>query len=211
VEQATRPETFSGYYRSSPQTLNFCAVHGSTDCAAAPINQIPSLVANVMTNPVALISRDEASGEAYLAASDESGYALPVTVDASTSKLSFVGQTSPATLWNDDACTTRLYVDEAGSFEKSSSAGTMGGKPLSGSLAVTLSLTRTLDGDCSASLQAMKSCYENEAQCGGTDSADNASLHAGVADFFDPYLQAGVLNAADIPSLTVLAYEIQYQ
>jgi hypothetical protein len=211
VEEAVRPRGYSGYYRTAPQTLTFCSIHSSTDCAQAPVNQIPSLIANVMTNPIALISRDDTGSSAYLAASDESGFALPTLVDVASSSLSYVGQTSPVALWDDPACTTRLYVDEAGSFTQSTSAGTLAGKPLSGTLAITLSITRTIDGNCTASLTAMKSCYENESQCGGADSAENANLHEAVVAFFDPFIQAGVLPAANLTQASVLAYEVRYE
>ncbi|MEK6706644.1 MAG: hypothetical protein AABZ06_12740, partial [Bdellovibrionota bacterium] len=100
VEQAVNenPDTTSGYYKSLPQTLKFCATHATTKCSNLGSNHIPEIISKVMSYPVALVVKELETGKAYLASVFESGGALPVFVTKDLS-LSYLGSTPPETLW----------------------------------------------------------------------------------------------------------------
>jgi hypothetical protein len=207
---AATADPISGYYETEASALAFCAVGTATNCVSAALTEIPSLVKAVVTNPVILYLTDASTGEGYLVASDGSDYSLPTSF-SSTSLISYSGSTSADTLWDDAACTTSIHIEESGSISKTASASeTSTGLPLSGSVSLTLSFIQSFDGDCSPSLTAMKACLEDPAQCGGATSEEDAQYQEAVQNFFAPYVNSGAMTAADIPTLSSIAYEVTF-
>ncbi len=207
--QPSEPQV-SGYFQSQPQSLTFYTTHTTSQQTSAPVNQIPAQVALVMTNPVAFILDDPATGASYLAASDASGYALPIYYDPGEA-LSYVGSTSPQVLWEDAACTTMLQVEESGQLTRFTSPQVLGDFQTVGRVRATIRITRVIEGTCAATLTALANCYGDLAQCGGSSPSENAALQASVIDFFAPYITAGTMTAADIPNVQGMAYEARYE
>lgn len=210
VEAQPSPAQVSGYFQSQPQSLTFSTTHTTSQQVSAPVNQIPSQVSFVMTNPVAFILDDAASGASYLAASDGSGYALPIYYDAGE-VLSYVGSTSPQILWEDPACTTLLQVEESGKLTRFASSQEFLGFPTVGRASVTIRITRVIEGTCGPTMTALANCYGDVDQCGGSSPAENADLQESVVSFFTPYITAGTMTAADIPNVQGMAYEARYE
>jgi hypothetical protein len=211
VEEAAQPSTINGYYITAAQSLIYCASHGTTVCQGAHLSKVPWDVAAVMTNPVALLMKDSSTGAGYLAASDESGYALQTFISEATGQLSLISSTSKATLWTDPACQTQIFLEETGSFAKQEGLTSTTGLPISGTLSLTLQMVRTFTGDCTSTLAELQACYSSAAACGGTSESENEALHQSVAGLFAPYIEAGAMSTGDIPTLTSLAYEVSYQ
>lgn len=210
VESQPSPAQVSGYFQSQPQSLTFYTTHTSSQTASAPVNQIPAQVALVMTNPVAFILDDAATGAAYLAASDSSGYALPIYYNAGET-LSYVGSTSPQVLWEDPACTTLLQVEESGKLTRFGEPQTFLDFPTVGRAAATIRITRVIEGTCGPTMAELAGCYGDANACGGSSPEENADLQASVIDFFAPYIAAGTMTAADIPDVQGMAYEARYE
>jgi hypothetical protein len=211
VETPPDPDQISGYYATSPQSLTFCASHGTTSCAPAAPNLVPDTLADAMSNPVALILQDLESGSAYLASTAGTGAALPVFASPD-GVLSFLGSTGKETLWRDPACTTQLFIEEDGTWTKSANAGTSAsGKPLSGRVQLRIQIIRTIDGTCGPTLQEIADCYANASLCGGADATENAELQAAVQYLFNDYIQSGTMASTDIPNVSALAYEVSYE
>lgn len=74
--------------------------------------------------------------------------------------------------------------------------------------------------DCETALTHISNCYANATDCDSTSGtvADNDAIQAGYQTIFGPWIEAQVITAAEIGSLTPdnttsgsLSYEIEYQ
>jgi hypothetical protein len=206
-------DEITGYYETQAQSLQFCVTtnNNGTVCQSAPANQTPATVSSVMTDPVGLALQDESTGYSYLVANANSSNnsAIPIYADKS-GEVSFVGNTTADTLFQDDQCTGQLFIEEEGSFKRVNPYSFQGFTTY-GRLSVNISMITEVRGTCAASLQAMQNCYNDVNQCGMSTLAENASEQAYVQGVFGPYIQAGVMTSADILNVTDLAYEVLYQ
>lgn len=212
IEQAKQKLTIT-YYETAPQLLEFCADvqdAAGTHCVPAATNLIPSDVALTFTNPVALLQDNETLDAAF-AGLQQSGYQLPTNIDANGG-VSYLGFTPASVLWDTNACSTRLSVEETGKTVASSGPFTSGSKlTLSGRLQLTVSVIRTFDGDCAKSLKKMYECYLGINQCGGSSDSSNQQLQNFVKEVFDDWIRAGAMTAADIMTAGKVAYKVSYQ
>ena len=211
IERPSNPDTISGYYQTQPQTLQFCATHTTTKCNEVITNQIPQLISQVMSNPVALVMQDLSTGDAVLVAPKGDGSALPVIVTPKNT-LELNRSTRSSVLWDDRDCTFKIYVIEAGALTKESTPITVGGGlPLSGRVQLDVQILTAFDAKCKASLDKMASCYQDKDTCGGSTDADNKSLQGSVQDLFNPYIEAKVMQVSDIPYISATGYEVLYK
>ncbi len=209
VESSAPSDTISGYYDAQAQSLTFCASHGTTNCQAAATNLVPALIAEELTNPTVLIVTDKVSGSAYFTSNARTS--LPVTVDIANKTLRFLGYTGAETLWLDDVCTSRTYLEESGSIQPAPANPVAGTGALTrGKIQLKVQVITTFDGTCGPSLQQMSDCYQDRTTCGGSNDGENRVLQSHVQNIFETYIQANVMSANDIPSMTSVAYEIQY-
>jgi hypothetical protein len=210
---STPPDPVSGYYDANPQTLKFCATHGATQCASANASQVPAFIADEITNPVALILQDASTGDAVFTAPSGGHTALPVWLKDDNVTLYYTNNTSASTLWRNSGCKTTTYLSENGSIVPGGGHAVSGSTRLTqGSITLQIQVTETFDGPaCPSELQSMSNCYQDSTQCGDPDAGRNQQLQAKVQDFFESYIQAGVMAASDIPSVSNIAYEVHYQ
>jgi hypothetical protein len=209
----------SGFYGTSPQTLKFCTTQSAgTVCGNVATNQVPELIAEEMSDPVALILQDGGTGNAYFTAYNGGGQtALPVWVGEDNTTLKFVGSFNPSTLWPGTNCVSRMYLEEEGQVMPGEAADVPGyTSKTRGRVQLQVRITEVFDdylagNSCVAALQAMSDCYQNSAQCGGADSSANENRHEYVQSIFEPYIQAHAMTAADIATTANISYEIQYQ
>jgi len=206
----------SGYYKAGVETLTFCAGSGSSTCQSASVNLLPSLASSVYTNPVIVMLEDPSTGEGYIAASDRSGRAFPILIGADNTTLTYAGATQPETLWFDSACSTQMYLEQSGRLvADSANAGTdLQGLPLSGDIQLQVEVITTFDGDCSASLEAMRVCYLDATQCGSSLPSENEQLQLLAQDYFKKHVDAGVLDLQDpsaFSTLRSISYEVNYR
>lgn len=209
-------DTVTGYYDANPMSLQFCAAVSTTNCVSASTTQIPAFISDNITNPLALILQDEATGEALMTAAVGGQTAIPIWVGADNTELFYANNTSPQILWFDPNCTTRLYLEEEGSIVRSAGhhvEGTNSGQTV-GSLTLSVQVIRSFEGvngACQTELQAMSACYQDINQCGGSTGADNQARQEWVQDLFETYIQAGAMTASDIAQVTGIGYEVHYQ
>lgn len=211
VEQLSQTDKVSGYYETQPQTLKFCATHGSVDCKPATTNKIPGLLSQIFSNPVALILQNPSTGRAAFTRPKGDGSALPVYL-GSDGRLSYLVSTSPQIIWKDRACTGQLFLAESGKILKDTGPYTSGTSlPLSGRIQLQVQVINSFDGNCGPTLTALYRCYLSASQCGGTSPGENQQQQQEVQDLFGPYIDAGAMAPADIPNTSYLAYEVFYQ
>jgi hypothetical protein len=216
VEQATPSEgtvaSYDGYYGLAPQRLTFCADHSSTECAPAAANLIPDMLTSVFTNPVILVQDTEDPSLSWFVSNDENQYSLPTWIGEDLSTISYSGSTTPATLWDDPACTSTLFIDELGERTDEGQGETaVTGEPLSGRIELTVTVIRTFDGDCGSSLAAIQACFDDSTTCGGGSAEEDAAYQADLQALFGPYIDNGTMTGEDIPLLKSIAYEVKYE
>src|SRR4051812_23073058 len=76
VVEQPNPDQTSGYYVTQPQSLTFYVTTSKTEQKSAPVSQVPPLIGEIMTNPVALIVLNLDSGRSVLTPDGKSG--LPI-------------------------------------------------------------------------------------------------------------------------------------
>ncbi len=212
------PDRYSGYYMTQPQTLKFYATTTDTLEKEAATSLIPSEIGQFMTNPVAFLLFDPATGKAGLA--DPQGKsALPTLLKASDHSLSYNGVTSATTYWRDPACQSYLEISEDGSLSPSTSTPTStpstlpteNSLPIAGEIQITIRVTTQFQGNCTPTFLELSQCYQDPTQCGGSSDAENLQIQTVVMNAFAPWIQSQVMTATDIPILTNFAYEVFYQ
>ncbi len=206
----TSSDKVSGFYVAQPQSLKFYATLTSTIEKDAPTDQIPNLLSKYITNPVALILENSATGLAGLT-SPTGTQAFPVLVD-SANHLNYLASTTPQKFWQDANCQKYLQISETGTVTQNPGVTPPIGNTyrLSGSIQLTIQVITQFQGDCSPSFQAMHQCYLDSSQCGGSDPSSNASLQAQAIQIFAPWINSQTIQVSDIPNLTNYAYEVSY-
>lgn len=213
VEQPGNADTITGYYETQAQAMSFCAsLTGGSGllCAAVSTEQIPSMIGQIVTNPVALQLVDPSTGDAYLFAPGGSGSALPTHVDIATRKIDFVGAASPVTHWEDPSCTSQLYLEQLGQVSNGPQ-GNVQGYTTAGRLQLTTGVYYFYSGTCAQSWQEIRDCYGDAGLCGGANATENLAIQENVQALLDPYLDSSLITLSDIPSIEVLGYEVSYQ
>jgi hypothetical protein len=215
VEQVENPDQITGYYANSLDTVTYCAgVAGTPDpvitCKAVPASQVPSDYTLIMSDPVALLVTDLAQGDARLFSKAENGYYLRTKIQNGT-QLGYSITSGPDTFWQDPNCFNYFIDDQVGTLTPTSGQKSAEGIKLKGSLEITFTHSRTIEGSCAATLQTMHDCYFDMAQCGGSSMTENQLIQETFQAFFEPYIAAGAMTAADIPNLVALGYEISYR
>jgi hypothetical protein len=205
-------DPYSGYYVTSPQSLNFLVTTSHTTQKAAPTTQIPTLIAQYMTNPVALILSDVTQNAAILTAPLNTKSALPISIGTDDS-LNYSVVTSESPYWNDTNCLSRVELTETGMVTKDPTIASPTGTtyPISGRIQLKVQVVTQFSGNCIPTFQLIAKCYQDASQCGGTDSASNQALQAPIVTTFDPMIQAQALSVSDIPNIVNYAYEVEYQ
>ncbi len=208
------PDTLSGFYETDPQALKVCATHESTKCADINPGNVPDEIAVYMSNPLYFQVSDPSTGAAFIEDPFGVGYKLHIFVDAQGA-LSYIDWSAPAQLWEDPACTTRMYIEENGQLIPATSTRIVTisnyALKMAGRMDLRLQLIYTYEGECKASLQAMYNCYDDVNQCGASTDSANKSRHANVQSLFNYYIKQGVMEPQDILTLTNVAYDISYQ
>lgn len=201
----------SGYYVAEPQTLKFYATQTNTIEKDASLDQIPALIGQYISNPVALILQDPSTGQAAFT-TPQGSQGFPTNVDSNL-KINFLGTTQPKLFWMDPACKKHLEVSESGQVIRSNQVvAPFGNKlPLAGKIELTIQVIYQFEGDCTASFSAIHLCYLDSNQCGGSDSKTNSQLQAIAVKTFAPWIDSQTIQVSDIPYLTQLSYEVSYQ
>jgi hypothetical protein len=206
VNQPVQSDGVSGYYETQPQTLTLFASTPGEKQASVPVNQVPAMYSQFLTNPVILALSDPATGDAGIFPYPQTdGHGLAVTASTDGS-LSFNPSPISTTLWDDPACTQEATELLTGTFTKTNGPWTSNTPTIPKTGRITLDITYTISivGNCSVSLQAMADCYADQTKCGTHSQSDVAAL-------FGPFISAAVMTSADISKVTGVAYEMTYK
>lgn len=212
------PDQISGYYRTEPRYLSFCAAQtdgGALECAPATLENIPEFLASLMSNPVGILLDDLEGNARIFNPHLDPAPVLPTMVDLSTGELSFSGAATAEPFWkNDETCTRQLFVAEQGQITRYDEPVTESWteKKLYGELAITFSVLDEFAGSgCNSVLQEVAACYEDANGCGGADATENQDLHAYARAIFGDWVNSGALTVGEIPRAEILLYEVSYQ
>lgn len=214
---ATNPDTISGYYSTQAQTLKFfTTVNGQDASADAPVTQIPSSVSAILTNPLWVQLQDPSTGAAQMSSPSDPSQYLAVDFQSDNQTFGINGSYNPATLWTNPGCTIQEYIEVTGRIEPpgdapSSMAFLGTSYEIAGQVSMDVWIEQRISGNCAWSLQAVSACYQDVSQCGGATSQDNQASQEYVQQLFSPYVQAGILTAQDIQTVSDIAFQISYQ
>lgn len=213
VEKAANPDPISGYYETQPQTLQYCASSPKETCKALPTNQLPALMAEVITDPVGFVVGDQASGNATIINAFEkqnpAGLAVELNKDFSISNAGH------KTIKLDSNCVMHHFMEISGNLSQNptTSIKVISGASfrIMGRLALFVRMSQSFEGQCDTVMNLMNMCYEDPSYCWGGGAAANSQAHQEVLSIFDPYVMAGVLDSKAIAGATDLGFEISYE
>lgn len=214
--QVDRPATQSpsvvlDLYETEPASFRFCATTtAGMQCGNMPTDRIGGDIGEVMGNPVGLYIHDPSAQLAFLV--------HPVTRRAievyatQEGSLGYVGENSPVALMSDLSCTRTFSYEINGTVTKYDSPRlNSGGQTVLGRMDVGFLLSHLIQGACDNTLELMRRCYEDEAQCGGAIQSENERRYDEMQSLFSSYIEAGAMTVADIEAIRALQVEIQYQ
>ena len=219
-------DPFSGYYLTEPQSLTFYVTTSSTLQKEAATHFIPAQsgnfspaqLGNFITNPVAFILNDAASGDASItspaALNSGSGPvpALPIYLNTDNT-LEFQGSSSPTTYWKDPACQTFIEITESGTLQQTQNLTPPPGNThhLLGKIQLKVEFVRKFVGNCTATFQTISDCYADATQCTGDKAAQSPAVQQEILNTIDLLVKADALNPKEIPSMSNFAYQVLYQ
>lgn len=202
-EPEPSPPGINGFYRTSPQEFTVCSITDDSNCIATTVDQIPSMVKEIFTDPVIF----QVASSEQAAIFNSSGTAgFPVYYDSSYN-LGLSGSTSPQTLWYNSACKSHLYIAENGKLNRFTSFQQFGLFAISGRLDLVFEAEEAFEGTgCEAELDAMHLCYDNLANCPG-GQADYDYVH----EKFDIFVNNGAITSVNIKNLTSIYYAASFR
>lgn len=205
------PDPITGYYQTQPQSLQFCVTFTSsaTECRNVSTNQVPSLISQVLTQPVALQVTDPNHGEALFFDPFGNGTALPISIDLSNLELSYLGYGNPTPLWSDENCTSQLFIESEGAITKTDPT-EVSGLTTKGRIGLSIEVFEIYQGSCTNDLLEIEDCYSDANQCNGSTSSENAALQESVQNYFNPYIESGAMSSDDISDVSSLGYSVNY-
>jgi len=208
---AKDPAALSGFYKTEAESMSICAKLTGQDwrCANADTSMIPSTIQNILTDPV-YVSANSVKSKAYLVPNSldtSSFFEMSLDSEGALSADPALGESTP--LWTDDACLSQLQLMKEGRLHGSAQS-TEGGFTISGSIDFSATVINQLSGSCEATLDALRSCYEDESKCPGATADEQTQQHQSVTDYLAPYLDHGVLEPGEISRLEALGWQATY-
>lgn len=229
AEPPKNPDNLTGYYETAPKKVTYCisttegvtgleeTSDGTTPapgCVETTTDRVPTLIAQVMGNPVAFIVDEWKDRTANIVDPyNPDQVALPVSFDKDTLELNYFGATEPDVLWKYRGCETAMSLNETGKIIQGSGPFTSGftEAELFGRIQMTVQVMLSVDGQCDQSLTEMHACYMDADDCGGEDVVENNAYQAAVQSYYQDFIDAGAMTADQIPTVRGLSYEIQYE
>lgn len=224
VERGPNADEVTGYYETEAQSVTFCAELSELDCVPGKVSSIPKATTERLTNPLALKLLDYKTREAALYNPDVASPAYYPVFAENEGKIHQSGSYQKHILWLDEQdCTSQESLVVDGTIHKNQGpyhSGTT--HPLSGRLELKVQLIRNFSGECTSALTKAIQCRNDAGKCrqepadfpAGYDPAlyvPNQDMQRFYADLFAPYIDAGLITEAQIPSLKTIAYEVRYK
>lgn len=213
----------SGDYGTTPQTLQFCVTtytetptsstnDTATKCATAAVSLLPQELSSIFTDPVVINVEDQETGQTALTSSDGAN-GIGITSN-SNAQLAVATTEALDVPWNDPSCVLNLGLQGSGSL--SSTSGNSSGIATIGRMTMNLTVSRqfqgTSDTSCLTYLSDLANCFNDPSQCGSlATSTDGMDPHDWALSVFNTYINAGVMQATDIPNVVSMSYQVLYQ
>lgn len=217
-EPPENPDQISGYYETEAQTLDFCAAlsgEGQLACASRPTAETPAFLASLMGNPVGIYHDIETGDTQLFNPARDPAPVLPTQVNGETLEIQFFGSAGAETFWKGDTtCTRTLHVSEQGMIHRYDEPRSVdwNERLMYGTVEIVFTVMDEIVGDgCDTVLQEIAACYNDAADCGGSDATENAELQDTARAIFGDWVETGAITTAEIPSAEILLYEVSYQ
>ncbi len=198
-------DLLSGYYTTEPRTYS---LRVQMEGEASPrtknevINKIPSTVSDVVKNPFMLYFDDPVAGNATIRNPVDSSIGFNVKLDADTGMFSYSGQGSMS---SGTGCTLDQLIQKAGSIIQFPERKNINDYSVRGSGTIEYSVQHTFTGTaaiCSNWLGDFQTCFS-------TTNCDESSTS--LSHFlFDPFVDAGLMTAAEITKVRDIRWVATY-
>ncbi len=175
----------------------------------ASLSSIPSTILNVFSDPVYLaVPKDPSLSPVFRDYTDTYGFDTTLDSNGNIAR-DYIPTEGPFVLWSNPNCLTQYEITHEGTLDRTKpgsitySDGTKA--PVAGSMALTYTFSRIIDGDCSEDLTRLASCYNDGTGCTANELSSARSL-------FDLYIkQTGVLKIEDAAKIKALEYIVHYE
>lgn len=82
---------------------------------------------------------------------------------------------------------------------------------MSGRLQFTVNYIQSFVGNCTASFEAMSSCYQNVQNCPSDAVNTAAAYQSRTRTIYEPWIPTGAMTISDIPNTTTMQYSVRYE
>ncbi len=190
-------------------TLNTDGTHQLSVNSNTPLVGIPPSVSATFSNPVALVVPTDKTLSPYFF-NLANQYSLTTTLtDSTTIQDSAVGTVTP--LWQNTSCLTSLQITQSGTIHPQTTESYVdangNSQTTNGRLSLSLTVIRTIQGDCQTDLQALASCYQNNSTC-------DSNTYNAAYTLFDTWVHYGqvlTLDSATLAKIYGLAYILNFE
>lgn len=203
-------DTISGYYTSLPQTVSFRAKIGTEAqrTKAGTIGDMPAFLKKVMANPTLLYFDDPIGGIGSLRSRLDTMTGIPTYIQ---DKLgSFAASSAAASELS--GCRLSQETINSGTFSQLASTLVISDVKVRGTISLDYTLTYTITGDdidCDPMRARLRTCYIDGTDC--SSDRDSIFYRPFVLETFDPYVNVGLITAAEIGSFRTLGYSGTYR
>lgn len=199
-------DLLSGYYANEPRAYKVTVqIQGEASPRIQSIspNQMPPVVTDVMTNPVMVYFEDPINGIASLRNPAQTSTGFQVNLDPNTQIISSTLQSS----LQGPNCVLVQSVSRSGNLAQYPTPTLLNTYSTRGALNLDYTISEVFQGtntDCSAWLQILATCYANATTC---DATTSSSVHF----IFDPFLNAGIITAADLTKVQSTSFTASFR
>lgn len=198
-------DLLSGYYSTEPRTYSLQVQiegEGSPRSKNETVNKIPLVVSEVIKNPFMLLFDDPIAGDASIRNPEQTDIGFNIKLNADTGMFT---SSSSGSMQSGTGCTLEQNIQKAGSILQFPARRTVNNFSTRGSATIEYSIEHDFVGNvalCSDWLQDFKECFS-------TSNCDEDSTS--LAHFiFDPFVDAGLITAAEIPSVREIRFTATY-
>lgn len=220
----------SGFYYTTPQSYTLSTIQTTASgpqTATAPVTEIPVHLQDTFT-PVTEVELQTAQPGVYIAFAPTTGNPIDafffslasnnLTMSAFQWDQDFSWINPPMMPWTDPSCLwSTFWVINPGTIAPlaASDAPTqnLGFATVNmlGHLKFTVSYIQNFAGSCTASFEAMSSCYQNVQNCPSDPNNTAADYQSRTRTIYEPWIPHGSMTISDIPNTTSMQYSVVYE
>jgi hypothetical protein len=220
VESQTDSDRTTGFYETKLEEATLATNVSPTE-VPLPAGQNPMpIVGEVFGHGIAqLILVDLGTGDGGAVSGDyqKGDPAQQLQFDQDVGKLRIDGFYGPDVALAESVCEHKQEVTIMGDYTKTGPFEVPTPHAVQGRLAFWARVTDKFypspgagASACDATMALFEQCYAAESGCGSSDPTENQRRRARTLELFSPFVDAGVLNPADISRITQLFYHATY-